>query len=65
MKGIRLLRAAVVLIFIGLLLELIAVVSTTPTTFMVFVGIGVPALLLGVVLYLIRVVAVLKRKDAI
>ncbi|MEZ4268543.1 MAG: hypothetical protein R3F39_19430 [Myxococcota bacterium] len=65
MKGIRLLRVAVVLIFVGLLLELVAVVSLTPATFMIFVGVGVPALLLGVLLYLVRVVAVLKRKDAL
>ncbi|MCB9788506.1 MAG: hypothetical protein H6744_17630 [Deltaproteobacteria bacterium] len=65
MKGIRLLRISVILILIGFVLELLVVVSTTPTTFMLFVMVGLPALGLGMLLYLIRVFAVLKRKQAL
>jgi hypothetical protein len=65
MKSVRVLRASVILILLGLLLELVAVVALTPLTFMLFVGLGVPSLLLGVGLYVVRVLGMLRQKDAL
>lgn len=61
-KHLRRLRVAIVLILVGLVTEVFALLAFTPATFLLFVMIGVPTLGLGMLIYLITVVADFRRR---
>ena len=52
--NLKLLRVAIGLVLLGLLAEIPVFVKVLPLTFIVFVSVGVPLVLLGIVLYLIQ-----------
>ncbi len=62
---VRFLRAAVLMIFLGLLCELVAMISLNPATFMLFAVVGAPLTLAGVGLYLVHVVRRMIDKRAL
>lgn len=65
MKSLKRLRLAVVLIAIGLVLELVALLSFGPGSFVIFVAVGGPCIGLGMLLFLLHVVKDLRKRDAV
>ncbi len=65
MTAVGWLRIAVLLVLVGVATEFIAVASLTPGTFLTFVLLGVPCMLLGVLIYVVYVVRVLVKRNAL
>ncbi|MCC6621904.1 MAG: hypothetical protein IT385_11650 [Deltaproteobacteria bacterium] len=63
--SVKWLRIAVVLVLIGVLTQIVTLISLTPPTFLAFVIVGVPCMLGGVLLYVVHVFKQLKKKDAL
>jgi len=64
-KTIKWLRIAVVLVLIGILTEALAFLWFGPSTFLLFVLVGVPCMVAGMVIYVIHVLSELRRKRAL
>ena len=65
-KGsLKWLRIAIVLMFIGIVCELIALLHLTPPTFLAFAFIGIPCMGIAMLIYLVHVWRELRRKDAL
>jgi len=65
MTGLKWLRASIVLLFIGIVCELIALLDLTPPTFVAFAFVGIPCLVIGMLIYLVHVWRLLRSKDAL
>jgi len=63
--NVKWLRIAVVLVLVGVLTEIITLVGLTPPTFLLFVLVGVPCMLLGMLIYVVHVLKQLRKKDAL
>ncbi len=61
----RSVRAAALLVAAGLLVELPSVVATTPVTFLVFVGAGIPLMAAGCVLFAVHLWRSLVQKGVL
>lgn len=62
---VKRLRRAVLFLFVGILLELVSFFVPTPEVIALFVFLGIPCLLFGVLLYALTVWRGLKQKDAL
>lgn len=63
--GLKWLRIAVILMFIGIVCELIALLDLTPPTFIVFAFIGIPCMGIAMLIYLVHVWRELRKKGAL
>lgn len=64
-RGARTLRKAAVLLLIGLALAMVATLKLTPLTFVLFAFLGIPAVGVGVVLYVWHVIRELRARGAL
>ncbi len=64
-RSLQWLRIAIVLLFIGIVCELIALLDLTPPTFLAFAFVGIPCMLLGMLIYVVHVWRQLRKKDAL
>lgn len=65
MTTVKWLRLSVLLICVGIVTELISVVSLTPPTFLAFVIVGIPCMALGVLIYVVHVARHLRKTGAL
>jgi hypothetical protein len=61
----RLIRIAMILVAIGLFVQLVMQLSWSPMTFVLYAALGIPIMLLGIVLYGVGVIKVLRGKGAL
>ncbi len=61
----RWLRTAAACVLAGLVVEVISVVATTPVTFLLFLGLGLPLLGAGGLIFLLNLWRVLVRRGAL
>jgi len=65
LTGVQWLRLAIVLVLIGLVTEAITLIELTPPTFVVFAFVGLPCMVLGMLIYAVYVLRLLRKKDAL
>ena len=64
-RSLRWLRIAIVLLFVGIVCELIALLDLTPPTFIAFAFLGIPCMVGGMLIYVVHVWRLLRKKEAL